>query len=238
MKKWATRNCTICQILKGRSNSFLINSKNNYILVDTGRENSWKELETKLDKYLGANKLSCLILTHTHFDHAENALKIKEKYTAKIVVHKSESGNLKRGDNTPLQGTYPVTRFMVNLLGKHLLSRNNYEPAEPDILVDQKYDLNNFGFNGCIIHTPGHSRGSISIIIDNEIAITGDTLYGVFPNSAYPPFASDPEMMVQSWKKLLKTDCKLFLPGHGKGIKRELLEKEYKKREVISYNFL
>lgn len=231
LKNWNTKNCTIHQILKGRSNSFLVNQKNNYILIDTGRQNSWKELSSKLDNLLGENKLSCLILTHTHFDHAENASKLKERYNCQIICHKSEAKNLKNGDNILPQGTYPITRVMVNLIGKRLQLHYNYEPAEPDILVDEKLDLRAFGFNAYIIYTPGHSRGSMSVIIEYEIAIVGDTMHGVFPNSAYPPFADEPKTMVESWKKLLDTDCNLFLPGHGSGITRELLEKQYKKHK-------
>jgi glyoxylase-like metal-dependent hydrolase (beta-lactamase superfamily II) len=55
----------------------------------------------------------------------------------------------------------------------------------------------------------------------------------VFGNSIFPPFADDTEIMIKSWKKLLETNCKLFLPGHGKGISRELLEKQYSKHKNV-----
>jgi glyoxylase-like metal-dependent hydrolase (beta-lactamase superfamily II) len=57
----------------------------------------------------------------------------------------------------------------------------------------------------------------------------GDTLMGTFPYSIFPPFAEDIRTMILSWNKLLNTQCKLFLPGHGNPIKRSLLEKEYHK---------
>ncbi|MGB9937789.1 MAG: MBL fold metallo-hydrolase [Methanobacterium sp.] len=229
MKTWNTDNCTVYQILKGRSNSFLVKCKNKYILIDTGRTNSWKNLVTKINELSGQDKLTYLILTHTHFDHAENAANLKDKYDCKIICHESEADNLKCGDNTLPQGTNPLTRFGVNILGKRLQKHYMYKPAEPDIFVNQKLDLSSFGFKAYIMHTPGHSKGSLSVIIDNEIAVAGDDIFGVFPNSAYPPFADNPQLMIQSWKKLLETDCKLFLPGHGKAISRKLLENEYKK---------
>lgn len=233
LKKWTTNNCIIYQILEGRSNSFLVSSKNNYVLMDTGRKNSWKELNTKLNHLLGENKLSCILLTHTHFDHVENAARLKRKYKSKLIVHKGEAEYLKHG-NTPLpKGTNLATEFITGTLGKRAQSKYNYEPADPDILVDEKYNLINFEFNNYIIHTPGHSKGSMSVIIDKEIAVVGDTLFGVFRNSVFPPFADDPKTMVESWKKLLETDCKLFLPGHGKAISRKLLETQYKKHTRI-----
>jgi glyoxylase-like metal-dependent hydrolase (beta-lactamase superfamily II) len=231
MKTWTTKNCRIYQVLEGRSNSFLVNSKNNYILIDTGRENSWKELTNKLDEILGKNKLSCLILTHTHFDHAENAAKIKKKYEITIITHNSESDYLKHGNSPLPKGTNLATGFMTSIFGKKIQSKYNYEPADPDILVDEKYDLNDFGFNSYIMCTPGHSKGSMSIIIDNEIAIVGDAMFGVFGNSVYPPFADDPKIMTESWDKLLNTNCNLFLPGHGKEISQKLLKNQYEKHK-------
>ena len=229
MKIWNTKNCKIYQLLEGRSNSFLINSQNNYILIDTGRANSWKKLSSQLDEILGKNKLCCLILTHTHFDHVENATKIKEKYRSKIIVHQSESEYIKQGNSPLPKGSNLTTGFMVNVIGKKLESRYQYEKVDPDVLVDEKYDLIDFGFNAYIIHTPGHSKGSMSIIIDEEVAVVGDAMFGVFGNSIYPPFADDPETMVKSWNNLINTNCDLFLPGHGKEIRRKLLESQYEK---------
>ncbi len=231
MKKWITNSCIIYQILEDRSNSFLVNSKNNYILIDTGRKNTWKELTAKFDELLNKNELPYLILTHTHFDHAENAAKIKKKYNPKIIVHKSEAEYLKQGSSPLPKGTNFATRFMSDVLGKLFQYKYNYESVDPDILVDKNYNLSNFGFNVYIIHTPGHSKGSVSVIIDDEIAIVGDSMFGVFKNSAFPPYADDPEIMVKNWNNLLKTECLIFLPGHGKAISRKLLENQYEKHK-------
>lgn len=231
MKTWTTQNCTIYQVLEGRSNSFLVNSGNNYLLIDTGRKNSWKILNSKIDDVLGENELSGLILTHTHFDHTENAAKIKKKYKSKIIVHQSEAEYLMRGSSPLPKGTNLTTGFITNALGKRVQSRYNYEPADPDIFVDEKYDLINFGLDAQIIHSPGHSKGSISIIIDNEIAIVGDAMFGVFGNSIYPPFTDDTTTMVKSWRKLVSTNCDLFLPGHEKEISRKLLKMQYEKHK-------
>ncbi len=232
MNKWTTNNCTIYQILKGRSNSFLLNQDNQFILIDTGRKNLEKELFEKVDEILGKNKLSYLILTHAHFDHVENAKRLKEKYNCKIIAHQSEAEHLKEGNNPLPRGTNIITKFMINMLGKRAQSRYKYDPFDPDILVDKIYDLSSLGFNGHIIHTPGHSKGGLSIIIDDQIAIAGDTIFGVFPNSAYPPFADNTEIMIESWEKLIETQCKLFLPGHGKSISLQLLQNEYKKYKI------
>jgi glyoxylase-like metal-dependent hydrolase (beta-lactamase superfamily II) len=52
-------------------------------------------------------------------------------------------------------------------------------------------------------------------------------MFGVFKNSIFPPYSDDAVKMIESWGKLINSGCSIFLPGHGKEIKRSLLEKEY-----------
>ena len=96
-----------------------------------------------------------------------------------------------------------------------LIERLGYEPTDFDVSVDGEFRLEPFGFPGYVLPTPGHSPGSISAIIDDEIAIVGDAMFGVFAGSVFPPFADDVRLMVESWKKLLDTGCGTYLPGHG-----------------------
>lgn len=231
MKKWITKNGTeIYQALKGRSNSFLISKNNKYILIDTGPENSWNSLNKILEDIDKRQKPPLtLVLTHVHYDHVENSSKIKEKFDTKIIVHRSEANFLGKGINSLCLGSFFLTKLLINLFGKKLLSIIKYKPVDYDILVDDKYDLDFLGFNACLIHTPGHSEGSISLIIDNEIAIVGDAMFGVFKHSVFPPFAVNPKKMIESWGKLLETGCTLYLPGHGNGKHRELLQRQYNK---------
>jgi glyoxylase-like metal-dependent hydrolase (beta-lactamase superfamily II) len=97
-------------------------------------------------------------------------------------------------------------------------------------LVDSHFDLIGFGFNAYLIHTPGHTIGSMSLIIDNEIAIVGDTMFGVFKLSVFPPYAEDTEKMIKSWGKLLETNCSIFIPSHGTENCRSLVQQDYNRR--------
>jgi glyoxylase-like metal-dependent hydrolase (beta-lactamase superfamily II) len=72
----------------------------------------------------------------------------------------------------------------------------------------------------------------MSVVVDNEIAIVGDAMFGIFPGSVFPPYASDVKQMIASWGVLLKTDCSLFLPAHGSANSRFLLQKDYDKRKL------
>lgn len=234
MKKWVTeKGTTIYQVLSGRSNVFLISKGEKCILIDTSVKNRWNLLHNRIDKLcVSGIKLTALILTHAHFDHASNAMKIKEKYNAKLVVHRNEADDLSRGATSLPKGTIFLTKWF-DVFGEKAAKWVKYKPVEYDVIVDERYDLKELGFDSYIMHTPGHTEGSISIIIDNEIAVVGDAMFGIFKGSIFPPFADNTQSMIESWKKLLDTECTIFLPSHGTANSRELLQKQYNKYRKI-----
>jgi hydroxyacylglutathione hydrolase len=233
MKTWLTKSgYSITRILSGRSNVFLLTDYEKNILIDTSPAFRWKALKTRLNN-LKIIKIDYLILTHTHYDHAENTSSLKNEFGAVVIVNIREAENLKKGKNTIPLGTNFITRFIVNRFGPVFSEKMNYEPCEPDILVDQYFDMKALGFKGYIMHTPGHSPGSQSIIVDNEITLAGDAMFGIFPQSVFPPFADNENELINSWGKLIETGCKLFLPSHGTQNSRELLIKEYKKKRIL-----
>jgi len=227
MKIWKTPGgYTVIRILSGRSNVFLLTNGEKNILIDTSPKFIWKKLEKRL-KLLEVNQIDYLILTHTHYDHAENSKKIKEKYGTRIIVHKDEASYLTSGENFLPNGTNAVTKLIIRLFGKQFLSKVSYEPCKYDYLVDTTFDLRDFGFNAYIMHTPGHTIGSMSIIIDDNIGIVGDAMFGVFKWSVFPPYANNIIQLIESWGKLLTTNCQVFIPSHGSANSRSLVQKEY-----------
>jgi hydroxyacylglutathione hydrolase len=236
MKSWETKSGSrIIRILSGRSNAFLVLSNNINVLVDTGPGRLWHKLKRNLDDY-NIQSIDYLILTHTHFDHAGNAARIAREFGAKVIVNKEEALFLEKGENTMISGTTLYGRLVVKLLSHTAIAKNTYESCSPDLVIDQGYTVTG-NKEIFIIHTPGHSPGSQSVIIGNEIALVGDTMFGILPRSILPPFATDVFQINVSWGKLLKTDCMLFLPSHGTANKRKLVEVYYKKYgRAMSYS--
>jgi glyoxylase-like metal-dependent hydrolase (beta-lactamase superfamily II) len=68
------------------------------------------------------------------------------------------------------------------------------------------------------------------LVVDDEIAIVGDCMFGVFKSSIFPPVAEDPDEMIRSWGKLLETNCSIFLPSHGSANDRSLVQWEFDRR--------
>ena len=234
MKKWITsHNLEILQVLNGRSNVYFVWNGTKGLMVDTGKNSSWKKLNKNLQQLKTEGKtIDFLVLTHTHYDHCRNAAKIQAQENCKILVSKKEA-NFCRNGFTPLpSGTFGFSRLVVSL-GKRLnKKRFSYKPFKPDKVIENEMELTEFGGLVRIISTPGHTEGSLTILVDNEIALVGDTLFGIFKNSVFPPFANDVPELIKSWEILLETKCRLFLPGHGKEIKRNLLEKKWKKHDL------
>jgi len=231
MKLWQTKNGTnIYQVLNGRSNSYLISTPKWNFLVDTGKVSAYTKLRQRIDSLnLEHSKIDGVILTHTHYDHCQNAYWIKEHNKCRIWVGWKEAEYAVRGYSPLPDGTFWITKIISklgNLMGKRIFG---FEPFIPDVFISLDSFLMKDELNIRLILTQGHSIASLSVVVDDEFALVGDAMIGTLKKSIFPPFADDVNEMIKSWGKLLATDCDTFLPGHGKEISRELLQSEYNK---------
>jgi len=231
MKVWNTKsNYKIFLVSGMRSNVFLLTDGVKNILIDTSVSGEWNTIQNRL-KRLSVTNVDYLIITHAHIDHASNASRIKKTFNTTVVIHKDEAELLEKGIFVIPEGTNILSKLIVNIYRKIIPAPFlRYEPCKPDIILDSYYDLKDIGFNGYLLHTPGHTRGSVSLILDDELAIVGDALFGMFKNSVFPPFAEDTGSMIRSWGKLLGTKCSHFLPSHGNATNRLIVQKDYEKR--------
>jgi len=78
-----------------------------------------------------------------------------------------------------------------------------------------------------LLETPGHTNDSVSILLNNRVAVVGCN--GNTFGNQYPPFADNEKNMMLSWKALLDTQCKLLSPAHGNRLSREKLLAAYQR---------
>ncbi len=233
MLTWKTTAGTKILLFKiGITNCYLIEKQNLRVLVDTGQKKFSSKLLSLLKSKLNGNDLNYLLLTHTHYDHSQNAKAIYDLFSPKLIVHHAEAECLAKGYTPIPDGTMFITNIIARLGRRFTPQLAAYDPVNPDIII-QSNDLVDNNPDLRIIETPGHTKGSVSLLIDNEMAIVGDTMFGHFRKTILTPFGNDIPTMIKSWKKLYETDCKLYLPAHGKAIKREKLENELNKRNVF-----
>ena len=227
VKRYKTAKGTeIILVQGGRSNVFLVTDGNIYILVDSGPAFMRSRLIRNIEK-LGITRIDYLVLTHAHFDHAANAAVIKTRFGARVIIHDCEADLLSLGDNPVIKGTNPFTKMLVRLLEKPLKEKLKYDPCKADILVKEKMSLGDSDIKADILPVPGHTPGSMSLIVDDELALVGDAVFGVFPNSVMPTFGGDKKEIVKSWERLLDTGCSWFFPSHGTPVNRALLEGKF-----------
>ncbi len=232
MKTFTTSQGThIQQIAGGRSNVFLVSGPSYRLLVDTGPQYKGTRLTGTLQNKAGG-KVDGLLLTHTHFDHAGNARLVKETFGCEVFVHRSEEAYLLSGDCPLPAGTNVFTKLLINAFGKIASKKVRYPTCTAETLIDDQYSFSDKGLNAIALHTPGHSCGSLSMIVDDEIVLACDTLFGIFPGNCFPPFGDNITQLAESWEKLLNTGATLFLPSHGWPVSRKTIEKNLNKLKL------
>jgi glyoxylase-like metal-dependent hydrolase (beta-lactamase superfamily II) len=164
----------------GGVNCFLVHDEG-IILVDTGTPGQHDKILKQVKK-LGLNPLDIelIIITHGHGDHFGSAHKIKELTGAKLAVHKEDANIVKEGRKVFPPGLTKWGRFMA-FVWRPMFSLINFTGVEPDILLEGDFKLAEFGIKGRIIHTPGHTKGSVSVFLDGGEAIVGDLAMNGFP---------------------------------------------------------
>lgn len=208
-----------------------------YILKDKGAvliDGAWpgaaKPFSRLLsDSGLQPEEIQLIILTHGDFDHVGGAREIQELTGAKIVMHQKDSENLEKAifhwpGGVTLWGKISRAFFMpfVKVKGK-------FEAAKVDIpLDDDGLSLEEYGIPGRIIHTPGHTFGSISVMLESGDAFVGCLAQNRAPfvlRPKLPIYAKDLELLKKSWGKVLSMGAETIYPGHGKPFPVKMITK-------------
>jgi hydroxyacylglutathione hydrolase len=222
----------IVQIPILASNVYVVANGRNAILIDCGMKKKEKKILAALEgMQLSPHDIKLIILTHTHYDHCGSIAALQEITGAKVLVHQAEAACLEQGYCEFPKGTmwFPkITSAIGRSVGKKL---GEYPPVVPDILISKRFDLKPYGIDGYILPTPGHTAGSLTVVIEDNHAIVGDTLFNIFKHSVYPPYANDQEALLRSWKQLLEIGCEHFYPAHGKPFTRKRLQKTYEEKK-------
>jgi glyoxylase-like metal-dependent hydrolase (beta-lactamase superfamily II) len=149
------------------ANCYLISSGPEMVLVDAGMRGSSKIVEKYL-KEMGKNlsDIKYIFITHADIDHVGGAAEMKKMTGAKLVIHQAETGVL----SGKIRGKH--VKGPLGLLFKLLAPVVRFQPVEPDIVIKENTELAGFK----IIHTPGHSVGSICLFQPGKVLFAGDAL--------------------------------------------------------------
>ena len=212
------------------SNAYLIEGPAGAVLVDAGPRKCERFLFQYFRKHgIDRSRIGLIVITHAHFDHVGGLKKIRDVCDCPIGIHPEDAAVVRRGDMVFPPGTKRLGKAVSalgRLLGRRLV---RYAPVDSDLLVSQEIDLDPFGVSGKIIPTPGHTKGSLSVLLPDGESFVGDTAVNLFPGhwgTVLPPFAEDVAQLLDSWKALLNRGARLICPGHGRPFKADRLREE------------
>lgn len=196
----------------GNVNCYLIDCGDFAVLIDTAKEKYRKYLLQQLEGY----NIKLIILTHGHVDNIGNTAFLAKHFNAKIAMHQAD---YKLSKNNTINNIYPNS--LLGSIFKFISLRNfrncTIDDFEPDIFLTDGQALDEYGLHATVLHIPGHTKGSIGILLNNNQLIAGD----IFMNFLHPTeclIAEDIDMLRKSIRKLTSLNIKLVYPTYGKPI--------------------
>lgn len=166
-----------------------------------------------------------LLLTHEHFDHTSGVNRVKELFPCKLICQtKCAESIANKIKNRPL------SLLLINKNEDAKEIRRFFDQFElyecmADVTFDDCYEFTWYSHKIRLISTPGHSKGSVCIEIDDFYVFTGDTLIPDIPVITRYPGGSMDEYKNIALPYLLQLEkSKYVYPGHGDPCCRDRLE--------------
>jgi len=157
----------------GINTCYIIKSKGT-IMIDGGPSKAIGKFKKYLIKYsINPNEIKLVVLTHADFDHSGSANAIREITGAKIAVHENDRAIFEEGRFNFPPG---VTAWgkISHAIFEPLLKKNPIPHQKADIILNNHdFPLNDFGIDGKIIYTPGHTAGHVSVLMENGDLFAG-----------------------------------------------------------------
>lgn len=204
---------------------FLISSGDRNILVDTGIPGQEGHIKRAIESWgVKAGEISHIILTHGHLDHIGCLGYVRQLCGAKVICHQTLAETLAAGryeEAVPRVGTWKILNAPLSRLLSAGLCRH-----EPEIVFNQRYQLSALGIPGRIVHTPGHSPASCSIVLDCGVCLTGDLVRqnwkGLIDTGLF--YDSQREIL-HSLERISTYKPRVLYPSHGKPLSAADLER-------------
>jgi hydroxyacylglutathione hydrolase len=184
-----------------QTNCYIAHANGEAALIDPGTH-TVQERQAVLD-YLERHALEVthLLLTHAHIDHIFGCAFFAEHFGRPFQMHAADKPFIARAEEQAKGFGFPLE-----------------QPPLPDTFLEEGDTLSVAGFTWKVLHTPGHSPGSITFYDEaNGFAISGDVLFsGSIGRTEGLPQTSLPQLIQSIFDKLVPLgDDVTIYPGHG-----------------------
>lgn len=175
---------------------YMISSRQDLLLVDSGAGQSFDRLVQNIESLgFDPKKIKIVVATHAHLDHIGSLARFKEKFGVKVTAHKLDAEEIETGKE----------------VGAELYGLR-YRPCKVDIKLTEEKERLIFGeYELNILHTPGHTPGSIACYLD-----VGDKriLFGQDIHGPYNLPGADLRAAKNSLQKLIDLQADILCEGH------------------------
>lgn len=189
------------------------------IVIDAGQPGKGRQFASGLGKAgISPEEVQLIVLTHGHWDHVGSAKDIRSVTGAPIAIHHRDARWL-------AEGTHPLPRGLTAWGRIFIAAHRLFSPlirvptVDADLKIgDEEMRLDGYGIPGSVVHTPGHSPGSVSVLLDSGEAFVGDMAMNGSPLRLSPGlaiFGTDEAEMVRSWRELIDRGAETVYPAHG-----------------------
>lgn len=186
---------TIVNVGYRSTNYWVVSAGRNRLLVDLGWPGRAAMLFANLDRMdVPLSEIRYGLATHYHIDHAGAAEDLKKKGVPLLVMQEQVHAIRLMKQSTKPADHYTEIRTHDNVVIS---------------TADSREFLKRIGIEGEILHTPGHSDDSVTLVLDIGCAFTGDlTMEAMAPEESAAAIAS-------SWQMLRDRRVSTIYPGHG-----------------------
>ena len=188
-------NVTIVNVGYRSTNYWVVSAGRSKLLVDLGWPGMLGALLANLKrKDVSLDEIRYGLATHYHIDHAGCAQELKNRGMRLIVT--------------------PEQVYAIPAMKRWAKPADHYVEMVADgnvilPIVESRAFLATFGIAGQLVHTPGHSDDSISLVLDNGAAFTGDLTWESMAGER------DALIVAQSWQRLRNLGVTTIYGGHG-----------------------
>lgn len=182
------------------TNYYVLANQRPVLLIDVGWPHTLAKLQKQCQR-MGVNlsQIQHLLITHFHPDHAGLVQVLKNMGIKLIIAEQQVSA---------------IGQLKTWMKPEHHYQEISLADTIITSITDSRALLTTLGVDGTLIYTPGHSDDSISLVLADGSAFTGDLTHPVLidPTTMAPEVAN---MLATSWERLSTSGAKWIYPGHG-----------------------